>query len=207
MPDGGTNGFGDSFKNLTISAAYNNSSPQNGRGQLSGASTKTVEGYATGLKYKATPAIEVGTFYAHGRTNGGTSVTAATTGQNSAATGVGVGYQATPAILLGANYIKTTFGASMTNLQAHYMLSKRTRVYTQASFNQGATGNNQLGGTLANSFSAFHCNSSSEKVQTVSSAGAVTSTDTRCADGISSSGGGNSKSNNNGYVIGLIHSF
>jgi predicted porin len=207
LPDGGTNGFGDSFKNLTISAAYNNSSPQNGRGQLSGASTKTVEGYATGLKYKATPAIEVGTFYAHGRTNGGTSVTAATTGQNSAATGVGVGYQATPAILLGANYIKTTFGASMTNLQAHYMLSKRTRVYTQASFNQGATGNNQLGGTLANSFSAFHCNSSSEKVQTVSSAGAVTSTDTRCADGISSSGGSTSKANNNGYVAGVIHTF
>jgi predicted porin len=219
--------FNRSIKNLTISAAYNNMKSSNAnKAQLSAANkggtaltsapstTSTVvsaatniegtnqykstggqnlEGYAVGLKYKVTPAIEVGTFYAHGRTNNGLSSGAAATNYiSSGATGVGVGYQATPTILLGANYVKTTFAAQMVNLQAHYMLSKRTRVYSQLIFNQGATGNNQSGTFAAGSFSPIHCNSSSTTV---------------CADGISSSGGGNSKASNNGYVAGIIHTF
>jgi hypothetical protein len=199
------NMFNRSITNLTISAAYNNVKGANSVNQISAANTGTLsstnsyknlmsqnlEGYAAGLKYKVTPAIEVGTFYAHGRTNNGSAVTAATRFVTSGATGVGVGYQATPNILLGANYVRTTFAASMTNLQAHYLLSKRTRVYTQMTFNQGATGNNQSGNLAANSFSPIHCNSST----------AI------CADGLSSSGGSNSKAANNGYVLGMIHSF
>ena len=199
------NMFNRSIPNLTISAAYNNVKGANSTQQISAANTGTLsatnpyknvmssnlEGYAAGLKYKFTPAIEVGTFYAHGRRNNGSAVTSATNYVSSGATGVGVGYQATPSILLGANYIKTTFAAQMVNLQAHYMLSKRTRVYTQLTFNQGATGNNQSGTLSAFSFTPIHCNSSTSI----------------CADGISSSGGSTSKAANNGYVAGVIHTF
>jgi len=200
------NMFNRSIPNLTISAAYNNVKGANSAQQISAANNGTLsssnpyknvlstnlEGYAAGLKYKVTPAIEVGTFFAHGRQNNGSAVTAATRFVTSGATGVGVGYQATPAILLGANYIKTTFSAQMVNLQAHYMLSKRTRVYTQLTFNQGATGNNQSGNLSAYSFTPIHANSS---------------TTTPAADGIRSSGSSTSKAANNGYVAGIIHSF
>jgi len=202
--------FNRSITNLTISAAYNNSVGTSDTTQLSAANkgatlasttnpyvtatpfSSNQEGYAAGLKYKVSPALEVGTFYGHGRINTGSQVTAATRFVSSGATGVGVGYQATPAILLGANYIKTTFAAQMINLQAHYMLSKRTRVYTQLTFNQGATDNNQSGDLSAYSFTPVHCNSS---------------TTTVCADGIRSSGGSTSKASNNGYVTGIIHTF
>jgi len=196
----GANMFNRSIKNLTITAAYNIALRTNSStGQLSSAnasSSKNLEGYAAGLKYKVTPAIEVGTFYAHGRTHNGTNLIAPTSAMTSALTGVGVGYQATPNILLGANYVRTTFAAAMTNLQAHYMLSKRTRVYTQLTFNQGPSGNRQVGTLAAGAFSPVHCNSSG-----------ATSPSTICSDGLSSSGGGNSPASNNGYVLGMIHTF
>ena len=119
-----------------------------------------VTGYLAGIKYKVTPAIQLGFGWAHGEgddtnlingrnyMNGYTNaVGVATTGSatkgttTSAASGVskyngnafmvGVGYQATPNLLLGANYIVATTDSSMYNVQARYSLSKRTMVYFQ----------------------------------------------------------------------------
>jgi predicted porin len=188
-----------SIKNLTFLAGYNNMKGQRattaalGGASAANATVNNREGYAVGLKYKLTPAIEVGTGYNHGRFNNGGSAGVATLGQSSGQGIFGVGYQATPNILLGANYAKTTFQAQMVNLQAHYMLSKRTRLYTQLTFTQAAKGNNQVGGTLANSYSPVSCNSS---------------TTLSCNTAIpGSSGGGNSPGDANGYVFGMIHTF
>jgi predicted porin len=202
----GANLFNRSVQNLTIAAAYNVAKRTGTGAQLSSATaagsattgaSKNVEGYAVGLKYKVTPAIEVGTFYAHGRTHTGTNASpVATSFMTTAATGVGVGYQVSSNLLLGANYVRTTFDAGMANLQAHYMLSKRTRVYSQATMNTAASGNRQSGNFAAGNFSPIHCNSSK-----------TTATQAVCADGMSSSGGSNVPANNAGYVVGIIHSF
>jgi predicted porin len=187
-----------SIKNLTFLAGYNNmkgvraTTTTLGNTAAANATVNNREGYAVGLKYKLTPAIEVGTGYNHGRNNAGGSAGVSAT-NSSAGQGIfGVGYQATPKILLGANYAKTTFQAQMVNLQAHYMLSKRTRLYTQLTFTQAAKGNNQVGGTLANSYSPLSCNSS------------TTSCNTAIAG---SSGNHNNPGDANGYVMGLIHTF
>jgi len=199
-----------SINGLQITAAYNNMkglrAAQTGAGQgaISAANITTTnrEGYAAGLKYKVTPAIEVGTFYAHGRNNNGTSVGAATSGISSGAGGFGVGYQATPAILLGANYVKTTFQAQMTNLQAHYMLSKRTRVYSQITLTQRAKGNQQLGTLAASGFSPIACNSSANT--TTTTAGVTTSAG--CNNALPGTAGfQNVPTNANGYNVGIIH--
>jgi predicted porin len=95
-------------------------------------------------------------------------------------------------LLLGANYVKTTFQAQMTNLQAHYMLSKRTRVYSQITLTQAAKGNYQQGTLAANSFSPANCNSSTAS----------------CVTGMSGTAGNqNTPVNSNGYTLGLIHTF
>jgi len=121
-----------SINNLQFTAAYNIAKPVRvaSTANASAATTNTTnrEGYAVGLKYKVTPAIEVGTAYNHGRSNSGGSAGVSTANQSSGQGLFGVGYQATPNLLLGANYAKTTFQAQMINLQAHYMLSKRTRL-------------------------------------------------------------------------------
>jgi predicted porin len=189
-----------SIKNLTFLAGYNNMKGQRattatlGNAAAANASVNNREGYAVGLKYKLTPAIEVGTGYNHGRFNNGGSAGVATLGQSSGQGIFGVGYQATPNILLGANYAKTTFQAQMVNLQAHYMLSKRTRLYTQLTFTQAAKGNNQVGGFLANSYSPVSCNSST--------------TTTVCNSALQGSvGSGNNPGDATGYVVGIIHSF
>jgi predicted porin len=198
--------FNRSVKNLTIAAAYNNVKGANSAQQLSAANNGTasssnpyknvlstnLEGYAAGLKYKVTPAIEVGTFYAHGRTNNGKADTAATTSITQGAAGLGLGYQATPAILLGANYVKTTMEAAMYNLQAHYMLSKRTRVYSQITLTQAAKGNYQQGTLAANGFSPIACNSSSAS----------------CVTGLPGTAGNqNTPTDASAYNIGIIHTF
>jgi len=200
-----------SINGLQITAAYNNMvglrAAQTGAGQgaISAANTAVTnrEGYAAGLKYKVTPAIEVGTFYAHGRQNNG-GQTSATSGISSGAGGFGVGYQATPAILLGANYVKTTFQAQMTNLQAHYMLSKRTRVYSQITLTQAAKGNQQLGTLAASGFSPIACNSSANT--TTTTAGVTTSAG--CNNALPGTAGfQNVPTNANGYNVGIIHTF
>jgi predicted porin len=188
-----------SITNLQFTAAYNNMKGQRattaslGGASAANASTSNREGYAVGLKYKVTPTIEVGTLYNHGRNNNGGSAGVATTNQSTGQGIFGVGYQATPNILLGANYAKTTFQAQMVNLQAHYMLSKRTRLYTQLTFTQAAKGNNQVGGTLANSYSPVSCNSNTTLACNTAIAG--------------SSGAGNNPGDANGYVFGMIHTF
>jgi len=194
-----------SIKNLQFTAAYNNmkglrastagtAATGNGNAAAANATTTNREGYAVGLKYKVTPAIEVGAIYNHGRNNNGGSAGAATTNQSTGQGLFGVGYQATPKILLGANYGKTTFQAEMINLQAHYMLSKRTRLYSQITMTKDAKGNNQVGGTLANNYSPVFCNSSS--------------TPTVCNSALAgSAGSANTAGNANGYVVGLIHTF
>jgi len=185
-----------SVKDLTILAAYNTMrAANNATSQLSAANpaARNLEGYAAGLKYKVTPAIEVGTFYAHGRENAALAAAAATTFSTQGTAGVGVGYQATPSILLGANYVKTTFQAQMTNLQAHYFLSKRTRIYSQITLTQAAKGNVQGGGLAANSFSPIASNGTTTLLvnQAIPA----------------SAGAQNTPTNSNGYNLGIIHSF
>jgi len=196
-----------SIQGLTILAAYNNQKTQNANGLQTSisqgsnavsATGRNLEGYAVGLKYQVTPAIEVGTFYAHGRqnnslANGTAAQILGTTGISTGAGGLGVGYQATPNILLGANYVKTTFQAQMVNLQGHYMFSKRTRLYSQITLNQAAKGNYQYGSLAANSFSPTACNSNT--VQT-------------CFNAIPTTAGAqNVNTDSRGYGIGVIHMF
>jgi len=185
-----------SVKDLTIIGAYNvMRAANNTTSQASAANSaaSNQEGYAVGMKYKATPAIEVGTFYAHGRENAALAAAAATTFSTQGLAGVGVGYQATPNILLGANYVKTTFQAQMTNLQAHYMLSKRTRIYSQITLTQAAKGNIQSGNLAANSFSPIASNGTT--VLLVNQAIPA------------SAGKQNTPTNSNGYNLGIIHQF
>ena len=128
-----------------------------------------VTGYLAGIKYKVTPAIQLGFGWAHGEgddtnlINGRNSINGVTANGSTAAvvTGgtvagktavavpsiynsnafmVGVGYQATPTLLLGANYIVTTADSSMYNLQARYSLSKRTMVYFQGTMAKNGAG-------------------------------------------------------------------
>jgi predicted porin len=154
-----------SINNLQFTAAYNTMkgvrAASTANASAANATTGNREGYAVGLKYKVTPTIEVGAVYNHGRNNNGGSAGVATTNQSTGQGLFGVGYQAASNILLGANYGKTTFQAQMINLQAHYLLSKRTRVYSQITLTKDAQGNNQVGGTLANNYSPVFCNSSS----------------------------------------------
>ncbi len=194
-----------SVKNLQITAAYNNAKGQRattaalGGTSAANASTTNREGYAVGLKYKVTPAIEVGTAYNHGRNNNGGSAGVATSGSSVGQGIFGVGYQATPKILLGANYAKTTFQAEMINLQAHYMLSKRTRLYSQITMTKDAKGTNQVGGSAGNSYSPIFCNSNATNATTGSIG---------CNPGTGSAAGGfNNRGNANGYVVGLVHTF
>ena len=122
-----------------------------------------VTGYLAGIKYKVTPAIQLGFGWAHGegdntnyinglntvnkagtaaQVTAGTAPVAATAASiyNANAFMVGVGYQATPTLLLGANYIVATTDASMYNLQARYSLSKRTMVYFQGTMAKNGAG-------------------------------------------------------------------
>jgi len=218
-----------SIKDLTFLAAYNNQVARNtgtaANGATSGgnsvgtaytaAKTTTAtnaisqsalvatEGFAVGLKYKVTPALEGGVFYSHGRTNnsganGDTGQRAdntrlASSGASVGLTGVGVGYQATPAILLGANYAAATSGAKMTNLQGHYMLSKRTRLYSQITLTQRAKMDAQGGGGLARGFSPVGCNSNTTLV---------------CSGGLATTAGQqNVPTDAKGYGVGVIHTF
>jgi hypothetical protein len=223
--DGGDDGtifaanmFNRSIPNLTLAAGYNNQKGSRAAGQATsstanaplvqqnaaGAANSTTtnrEGYAVGLKYKLTPAIEAGTFYAHGRVNNGGQLGGATTGSSAGATGVGLGYQATPSILLGANYVKATSEATMTNLQAHYMLSKRTRLYSQMTFAQKANMNAQNGGASMLNFGATGCNSNQNFGTNVSGSGT-------CAAALAPTVGSSTiPVSQNAYQVGVIHTF
>ena len=107
-------------------------------------------GYLAGVKYKVTPAIQVGLGWAHGE-NDATNYYAGI-GTNTAATAstavksnanvfmAGVGYQATPAVLLGLNYLVNTADSSMYNFQTRYALSKRTTAYFQVNLAKNGSG-------------------------------------------------------------------
>jgi len=124
-----------------------------------------VTGYLAGIKYKVTPAIQLGLGWAHGEgdntnyaagvdsinkisslttgSDGKTAVAATAVNKyNSNAFMAGVGYQATPTVLLGLNYIVTTADSSMYNFQTRYALSKRTTAYFQASMMKNGAGSN-----------------------------------------------------------------
>jgi len=205
-----------SIKNLTVLAAYNNAkaqtstvagysangalTTQNAGASLSAAnaSATNTEGYAVGLKYKFTPQIEVGAFYANGKQDTQANTTAVTTvDANTNVYGGGLGYQATPTLLLAANYAATDKGASMYNFQSHYLLSKRTRIYGQITLTQAADTANDGGSTVYNSrsFSPAHGTASLSGINT--NFGALGT----------AGGGGNTTANANGYSLGVIHSF
>jgi len=198
-----------SIKNLTVLAAYNNA-----QGQITGtqstagatsvgaagasvsaanASSINTEGYAVGLKYKFTPAIEVGAFYGNGKQD---NPVATTFDAKTDVYGIGLGYQASPTLLLAANYAATDKGANMYNFQGHYFLSKRTRLYSQITLTGGADTNNDVGGLNSRSFSPAAGNASL--------AGTVNSSFSSLG---TFGGGGNTTANANGYSVGVIHSF
>jgi len=170
---------------------------------VANSASSSTEGYAVGLKYKFTPVFEAGVLYSHGRTNNGSATGAngvsatgaaiAGTGSSVGLTAVGIGYQAMPNLLLGANYASATSGAKMTNLQAHYMLSKRTRLYSQITLTQKATMDGQGGGGAARGFSPVGCNSNTTLV---------------CSAGLPTTAGAqNVPTDAKGYGVGIIHTF
>jgi predicted porin len=131
-----------------------------------------VTGYLAGIKYKVTPAIQLGLGWAHGEgdntnyaagvdnINKISSLSTTASGKavaktevsvyNSNAFMAGVGYQATPSVLLGLNYIVTTADSSMYNFQTRYALSKRTTAYFQASMMKNGAGSNAAGAPYGN---------------------------------------------------------
>ena len=134
-------------------------------------------GYSAGLKYKVTPSISVGYGFFHGDGDNGTAVAsiatnANTTGSTNGTRGVGqstysgnvsvvgIGYQATPTLMLGANYGISTLDSTITNLQARYMLSKRTTTYVQATMAKNGAGATNDGMIMGN-FNATSTNSNS----------------------------------------------
>jgi predicted porin len=114
-----------------------------------------VTGYLAGVKYKVTPAIQLGLGWAHAEgdntnyqagvdsinnTTNKTSTATAAKKYNSNGFLAGVGYQATPTVLLGLNYIVTTADSSLYNFQTRYALSKRTTAYFQATMAKNGAG-------------------------------------------------------------------
>jgi len=187
----------------SVGTAYSAAITTTATNATSQSALANTEGYAFGLKYKVTPAFEAGILYSHGRTNNGSATgftglradntTLASSGASVGMTAVGIGYQATPAILLGANYASATSGAKMTNLQGHYMLSKRTRVYSMITMTQAATMLAQGGGGAARSFSPIGCNSNTTLV---------------CHAGLATTAGAqNVPADSKAYSVGVIHAF
>ena len=132
-----------------------------------------VTGYLAGIKYKVTPAIQVGLGWAHGEgdnTNyitgvndinkAGTAaqvaagtksvVSTAPTLYNSNVAMLGVSYQATPALVVGGSYMVTTADSSQYNFQARYNLSKRTMAYFQVNMAKNGAGSNSAGTAYGN---------------------------------------------------------
>ena len=94
----------------------------------------------------------------------------------------------------------------MTNLQAHYMLSKRTRVYSQMTFTTSSsqTVQQSTGGTLASGFSPIGCNSSSSQVPYTYAAGSSNT----CDAGLPTTAGvQNYPGSAAAYNLGVIHTF
>jgi len=89
----------------------------------------------------------------------------------------------------------------MTNLQAHYSLSKRTRIYSQMTFTQKANMNAQNGGATMPNFGATGCNSHINYGTNVSGPGA-------CAAALATTVGSSTiPLSQNSYSIGVIHTF
>jgi len=110
-----------------------------------------VTGYLAGIKYKVTPAIQLGLGWAHGEGDNTNFIT----GQNSmnvASTAVkpslynsnvamfGLSYQASPALVIGGSYMVTTADSSQYNFQTRYSLSKRTMAYFQVNMVKNGAG-------------------------------------------------------------------
>jgi len=110
-----------------------------------------VTGYLAGIKYKVTPAIQLGLGWAHGEgdnTNfitGQNSLNVASTAAkpslyNSNVAMFGVSYQASPALVIGGSYMVTTADSSQYNFQTRYSLSKRTMAYFQVNMVKNGAG-------------------------------------------------------------------
>ena len=159
-------------------------------------------GYVLGAKY-AMGAFSVGAQFAHGEQ---TSVTSGVAGKtaNANATMLGLGYQASPALLLGANYIVTTADSTMSNLQAHYALSKRTTVYAQGTMTKNGAGAWSNGDAYGN-FMPINTNSSTYK-SAASGAGTANVGGYGLVSGASFSGGLPNTSAT-AINVGVIHKF
>jgi len=170
-----------------------------------------VTGYLAGIKYKVTPALQLGLGWAHGEgdnTNyitgvndinkAGTSaqVTAGTapvastgvTKYNSNVVMLGASYQVTPAVAVGGSYMVTTADSSQYNFQTRYMLSKRTTAYFQANMAKNGAGSNSLGTAYGNFLVMGGQTGTSPSVQVQGMAALPNSTQTA-------------------YGVGIIHNF
>jgi predicted porin len=175
-----------------------------------------VTGYLAGVKYKVTPALQLGIAWAHGdgdNTNyvagaNSANATAIAAGATAAkvvtysgnALMLGAGYQATPTVLLGLNYIVTNADSSLYNFQTRYALSKRTTAYFQATMAKNGAGSEQSGGAsniAYGDFAAIQGNTVSNpsiQVQGLTATGAGGT-------------GGMPNSTLTNFGVGVIHSF
>jgi predicted porin len=156
--------------NARVHAAYNKATAGNVATVTGGTTTDFSSaaqtglydqmGWVAGAKY-AMGAFSIGAQFAHGEQTQynalGSSAVKATANAN--ATMIGLGYQASPALLLGANYTVTTADSTMSNLQAHYALSKRTTVYAQGTMTKNGAGA-WSDGTAYGNFMPINTNSS-----------------------------------------------
>ena len=162
-------------------------------------------GWVAGAKY-AMGAFSIGAQFAHGEQTAYSAVgsTAASKTANANATMIGLGYQASPALLLGANYIVTTADSTMSNLQAHYALSKRTTVYAQGTMVKNGAGAWSDGSAYGNMM-PINTNSSSYK-SAASGAGTANLGGYGLVSGASFSGGMPNTSAT-AVNVGIIHKF
>jgi len=119
---------------LTVRAAYQNRRGTVASNALSGSNAGSTAGVVVdkvttlfGLSYKVNNAITVAVA---GFKNEVSNPTTKASVYDLQGQQYGIGWQATPAVLLGLN-ATTAEGATMTNVQARYALSKRTTGYVQ----------------------------------------------------------------------------
>ena len=181
--------------NLDATAAYLRGTNTNSATSTANASAANIKGdrigYLAGIKYRVTPAVQVGYAFAHADMNTAGTATGATN-FSANANMFGIGYQATPAVLLGANYIVTTADSSLTNLQARYSLSKRTTVYSQIGIARNGAGAASDGSAFGN-FAAINA-------QTATSPAAIVA-------GMPASGVSMPNTTVTAVGVGLMHSF
>ena len=144
--------------------------------------------YLAGMKYKVSPALQVGVAWVHNDYSSGAQINAAnnvtsSVGQSLGAAyysintlELGVGYQASPNLLVGANYAITTQDSSLYQLVATYSLSKRTNVYAMVDMAQNGAGAYQGTTTAVGNFQPFFNNTTTSPTANITGGAALPNT-------------------------------